>query len=76
MYLHTQTGTSDCALVAIVANICLLFDGDPTAVVLDQKVLCLHFIKFLETNWIPGGGGLVLFPTLHTEHSMASGKNQ
>ena len=33
-------------------------------VVLDQKELCLHFIKFLETNWI------ALFPTLNTQWPM------
>ena len=60
-YLHKQTGTSDCALFAIVAKTCLLFDGDPTTVILDQKEVCLHFLKFLETN------GIALFPTLNTQ---------
>ena len=50
MYLHKQTGTSDRVLFAIVAKTCLLFDGDPTTVVLDQKELCLHFIKILDRN--------------------------
>ena len=59
----------DCALFAIVAKTYLLFDGDPTTVVIDQRELCLHFIKFLETNRI------ALFPTLNM-HPMASGKNQ
>ena len=35
-----------------VAVTCLLFDGDPKTVVLDQKELCLHFFKILETNLI------------------------
>ena len=35
-----------------VAVTCLLFDGDPKTVVLDQKELCLHFIKIMETNLI------------------------
>ena len=58
MYMHKQTGTSDCTLFAIVAVTCLLLDGDPTTV--DQKKLCLHFIRILETNVI------ALFPTLKT----------
>ena len=48
------------ALFVIVAKTYLLFDGDPTTVVLDQKELCLHFIKFSETN------GIALFATLNT----------
>ena len=52
MYVHKQIGTSDCALFGIVAVTCLLFDGDPKTVVLDQKELCLHFVKILETNLI------------------------
>ena len=39
MNIHKQTGTSDCALFAIAAVTCLLFDGDPTTVVFDQKEL-------------------------------------
>ena len=35
-----------------VAVTCLLFDGDPKTVVLDQKELCLHFFMILETNLI------------------------
>ena len=35
-----------------VAVTCLLFDGDPKTVVLDQKELCLYFVKILETNLI------------------------
>ena len=35
-----------------VAVTCLLFDGDLKTVVVDQKELCLHFIKILETNVI------------------------
>ena len=74
MYLHMQAGTSDCALFATVTKTCLLFDAvDPTTVILDQKVYSVYIliIKFLETNWIPG------YSTIsHTEHSMASGKNQ
>ena len=52
MYIHKQIGTSDCALFGIVAVTYLLFDGDPKAVVLYQKELCLHLIKILETNLI------------------------
>ena len=48
-YLHKQTGTSDCALFAIVAKTYLLIDGDPTTVVLDQRELCLHFI--ISISW-------------------------
>ena len=58
MNVCKQTGTSDCALFAIAAVTCLLFDGDPTTVVFDQKELRLHFIKILETKVI------ALFPTL------------
>ena len=61
MYIHKQIGTSDCALFAIVAVTYLLFDGDPTTVLLDQKELCLHFIKVLEANLI------ALFPTWNTQ---------
>ena len=32
MNVYKQTGTSDCALFAIAAVTCLLFDGDPTTV--------------------------------------------
>ena len=35
-----------------VAVTCLLFDADLKTVVLDQKELCLHFVKILETNVI------------------------
>ena len=52
MHIHKQIGTSDCALYRIVAVTCLLFDGAPKTVVLDQKELCLHFIKILETDLI------------------------
>ena len=64
MYLHKQTGTSNymlCLQLAI-AKTCLLFDRDPTTVVLDQKELCLHFIRFLETM-----RGIALFPTLNIQ---------
>ena len=36
MYVHKQTGTSDCALFAIVEVTCLLLDRDLTTIVLDQ----------------------------------------
>ena len=54
MYVHKQIGTSDCALFGTqcIAVTCLLFDGDLKTVVLDQKELCLHFVRILETNVI------------------------
>ena len=58
MNVHKQTGTSDCALFAIATVTCLLFRGDPTTVVFDQKNLCPHFVKMLETN------AITLFPTM------------
>ena len=59
--IHKQTGTSDCPLFAVVAKTYLLFDGDPMKVVLYETKLCLHSIKFLETNKIS------LFPSLNTQ---------
>ena len=60
MNVHKQTGTSDCVLFAIATVTCLLFDGDPTTVVFDQKELRPHFVKMLETNTI------TLFPTMQS----------
>ena len=64
VYVHKQIGTSDCALFGIVAVTCLLFDGDPKTVVLDQKEICVQFIKILETNLI------AQFPTWNTRWSV------
>ena len=64
MYVHKQIGTNDCALLGIVAVTCLLFDGDPKTVVLDQKEIGLHFIKILETNLI------AQFPAWNTQWSV------
>ena len=50
MNVQKQTGTSDCGLFTIAAVTCLLFDGDSTAIVFNQKELHLHFTKILETK--------------------------
>ena len=55
MHIQKQIEINDYALFAIVAVTCLLFDGDLTIVVLDQKEL-----KTLEINLI------ALFPTWNT----------
>ena len=53
MNVYTQANWDKCcALFGFVAVTCLLFDGDHKTVVLDQKELCLHFIKILETNLV------------------------
>ena len=56
MNVRTQANWDKCQIVLclefIVAVTCLLFDGEPKTVVFDQKELCLHFVKILETNLI------------------------
>ena len=61
MYIHNQIGTNDRALFGIIAVTCPLFDGDHKTVIPDQKKLCLHFIKILETTLI------AQFPTWNTQ---------
>ena len=42
---------ADCGLFTIAAVTWLLFNGDSTTIVFNQKELCLHFTKILETKF-------------------------